>query len=152
MIGFLGEAGQWLIDFFGFYGQQGGTSAGNAASAWGVEDLFSNKQGALFAQDLWLKERDGICMPLSTALSRWFDQMEIGDKSDAPSFSSLPKTELEWQEWWFDDAIHDGLEEKDGAWTLPPNFKPKPRPNSPFPYRPPTDRADPTPWGYGPKF
>ena len=99
----------------------GSNGAGNAASANGVEDLFSNIAGLYLAEH---GRRAGFTSRLSTVMDSFFDMMDVGDVSDSCSYGSLPATEIEWQRWRLNPWVFWTMQEEEGAMVGTPFLTP----------------------------
>jgi RHS repeat-associated protein len=93
-----------------------GNSRDTRASAWGVEDWYSNNLGNEFYEEymsgLSCYERQSNS--LASRLERAFIELEVGPASNSRYLSALPRNEAEWQRWKLDQGGL-GLVYREGA-------------------------------------
>ena len=104
-----GKVGGWLVEAFQtVVGLMPGNSPngsdmfGNAASRLGVEDDYSNMEGARFVDYTLRREREGNDpkgLRLSVLMRVYNNMQGIGTKNNASTLRRLPLNESEWQAW-----------------------------------------------------
>jgi RHS repeat-associated protein len=90
---FFGDLVEYQQGASGWYSSRHGLGS----SAFSPEDYASNRQGALFGNNVAADGRK-----LSEQLLGWFGQLQATDPTAARDYNQLPRSEAEWEQEWQD--------------------------------------------------